>query len=204
MRTLVKGFFAAGLVAVASSGAPTHLAAQRSGVEIWSQNCGNCHMIQPANRYTAGGWESVVAHMTIVARLTDAEADAVLEFLKGGAKPLASSEPAADPVVLAQVASIDPVLAGLAAPDGAQLYAKECVACHGKDGKGDGPVASALNPRPTDLTDLAWQDARSDTEVAEAIGSGKGTMPGFGGRLTPEQVTALVGYVRQLRERAKR
>lgn len=34
-------------------------------------------------------------------------------------------------------------------------YQKHCAACHGESGKGDGPVASALKPAPTDLTALS-------------------------------------------------
>lgn len=198
MRTLVKGFLAAGLVAVVSFGIPTRLAAQRSGVEIWSQTCGNCHTIQPANRYTANGWESVVAHMTIMARLTDAEAEAILEFLKGGAKPVALGEPEVDPVVLARVASADPSFLGHRFSDGAELFARECATCHGTKGKGDGPVAAALNPKPANLTDPKFQAARTDDDLARVIADGLNTMPGYGSRLTPEQITDLVKYLRRL------
>jgi len=36
-----------------------------------------------------------------------------------------------------------------------EMYVAYCAACHGKDGKGDGPAASALKVAPTDLTTLA-------------------------------------------------
>lgn len=32
------------------------------------------------------------------------------------------------------------------------LYRRYCASCHGIDGRGDGPVAAALDPPPTDLT----------------------------------------------------
>ena len=38
---------------------------------------------------------------------------------------------------------------------GADLYRFYCATCHGRDGKGDGPVASALTHRPSDLTTIA-------------------------------------------------
>jgi mono/diheme cytochrome c family protein len=41
-----------------------------------------------------------------------------------------------------------------AANDGKQMYTNYCAPCHGADGKGAGPAASALKPRPTDLTEL--------------------------------------------------
>ncbi len=41
------------------------------------------------------------------------------------------------------------------AASGAEMYKTYCAVCHGTDGKGDGPAASALKARPTDLTQLS-------------------------------------------------
>ena len=38
---------------------------------------------------------------------------------------------------------------------GRDMYLTYCAACHGKDGKGGGPVAAALKTAPPDLTTLA-------------------------------------------------
>lgn len=38
---------------------------------------------------------------------------------------------------------------------GKEMYTQYCASCHGKDGKGDGPAASALKAAPTDLTQLS-------------------------------------------------
>ena len=38
---------------------------------------------------------------------------------------------------------------------GQQMYSNYCAPCHGQDGKGQGPVASALKSQPSDLTTLA-------------------------------------------------
>jgi len=38
---------------------------------------------------------------------------------------------------------------------GKEMYLAYCATCHGKEGKGDGPVASALKVPPADLTTLA-------------------------------------------------
>src|SRR5512137_2588513 len=41
------------------------------------------------------------------------------------------------------------------AASGQEMYMSYCAACHGKDGKGDGPAASALKAPPPDLSALA-------------------------------------------------
>jgi len=41
------------------------------------------------------------------------------------------------------------------AASGKEMYRAYCAACHGTDGKGDGPVSEALKSRPLDLTNLA-------------------------------------------------
>ncbi|MEP7306331.1 MAG: c-type cytochrome [Acidobacteriota bacterium] len=46
-----------------------------------------------------------------------------------------------------------------AVEDGRDTYRFYCASCHGPDGKGDGPIASALQTRPADLTRLAGRNA---------------------------------------------
>jgi mono/diheme cytochrome c family protein len=41
------------------------------------------------------------------------------------------------------------------ASSGKEMYRAYCAACHGTDGRGDGPASEALKSRPLDLTDLA-------------------------------------------------
>ena len=177
---------------------PTSVQAQQSGVEIWSQTCGNCHLIQPANRYTADQWESIMVRMRTWARLTDDESDAVLEFLKGGAKRLASAETVYPVGLLLASADARGLAWTATVSDSTQDFASLCVACHGKTGQGDGPVATALNPRPTDLSDPEFQRGRTDDELEVAVTKGKDTMPGFENQLTPEQIRGVVAYMRSL------
>lgn len=41
------------------------------------------------------------------------------------------------------------------AASGKEMYTQYCAPCHGTDGKGNGPAASAMKAPPTDLTQLA-------------------------------------------------
>ncbi|HZP42239.1 MAG TPA: cytochrome c [Candidatus Binatia bacterium] len=45
---------------------------------------------------------------------------------------------------------------------GEALYRRYCASCHGLEGRGDGPAAGALSPKPTDLT-------RSTADVPELM-----------------------------------
>ncbi len=58
---------------------------------------------------------------------------------------------------------------------GKQTYREYCASCHGEDGKGMGPAASALKTPPSDLTTLAKTHAGKFPEdyVAEVVRIGK-------------------------------
>lgn len=44
------------------------------------------------------------------------------------------------------------------AASGGEMFRSYCASCHGVDGKGAGPAASALKEKPTDLTLLAQRE----------------------------------------------
>jgi len=48
-------------------------------------------------------------------------------------------------------------------------FAMKCVVCHGASGTGDGPGGAALNPKPRNFTEAAWQDSVKDDEIKKAI-----------------------------------
>lgn len=53
--------------------------------------------------------------------------------------------------------------------DAKSYYAMKCVVCHGATGAGDGPGGAALNPKPRNMTEAAWQDSVKDDEIRKAI-----------------------------------
>ena len=53
---------------------------------------------------------------------------------------------------------------------------KACTACHGDRGKGDGPGAAALNPKPADWTSAKVQQ-QTDGCLLWKITTGRGAMP---------------------------
>jgi mono/diheme cytochrome c family protein len=80
---------------------------------------------------------------------------------------------------------------------GTKLYAERCSGCHGDDGKGDGPAAAALVPKPRNFRDAAfWQDRKAE-DLKAVVHKGKvGTMmPPFAGVLTDAEIDAVVAHV---------
>ena len=44
-----------------------------------------------------------------------------------------------------------------------------CITCHGAKGKGDGPAAIALNPKPRNWTDPKWHASVTDEKLFKVI-----------------------------------
>jgi len=86
--------------------------------------------------------------------------------------------------------------------NGAALYKRHCVMCHGATGQGDGPAAKTLKGKLPNLADKAVMAKHTDAHITEAITDGKktevGNMPALGKRLKPEEITDIVNYVRTL------
>jgi len=89
------------------------------------------------------------------------------------------------------------------AADAKTYFAGKCVVCHGEGGKGDGPGAAALDPKPRDFSDPKWQDSVTDEQIGKAILSG-GLAVGKSAIMPPnpdlkgkdEMIKALVKHVR--------
>jgi len=102
---------------------------------------------------------------------------------------------------------------------GEEMYVSYCASCHGRDGRGSGPAAAALNSPATDLTTLAARNngafptkrvkasIRGDQQV---VAHGTKEMPvwgplfryvGGGSRAEVEvRINNLVRYIQSLQE----
>lgn len=80
---------------------------------------------------------------------------------------------------------------------GQQLYLKNCAACHGERGVGDGPGGKSQPKKPADFTDLKRMLAgTSDLYTAKIRRGGMGTgMPYWGSIFTEQELAALIDYL---------
>ena len=89
-------------------------------------------------------------------------------------------------------------LSGMAAGDelatGQSLYDAKCQICHGANGHGDGPAASALNPKPRNFTDPTFWENNADEKIMRTVKNGKGMMPPF--NLDDDEIKAITDYMR--------
>ncbi len=90
---------------------------------------------------------------------------------------------------------------GPSALRGKTLYKSYCSPCHGNKGKGDGPAAAALNPKPADHTSTALQ-GETDGSLFYKISHGRKPMPQYKSILTETQRWQLINYIRTLSKKS--
>lgn len=86
--------------------------------------------------------------------------------------------------------------AGGSAPDGAAIYKAKCAACHSADGSGSSPMGKKMGIR-----DLGSPEVQklTDAELTKITTDGKGKMPPFKGKLSAEEIAAVVKHVRSFK-----
>ena len=118
----------------------------------------------------------------------------------GGPAPTPQASAPA-PAPQAQAAA-QPVAAAAteAAPE---VFKNRCVPCHGENGHGDGPASAALNPKPRNYADSAWQKQTTDEQLKQTIlygGAAVGKSPAMPSQpdleSKPEVLAGLIKIIR--------
>ncbi len=87
---------------------------------------------------------------------------------------------------------------------GKDLYTKHCAGCHGPTGKGDGPAAAALTPKPTDFTNRAYMTGLKDQYLFDLVQKGGAALgkspllPPFGSKLKDGEIRDVIAYIKTL------
>jgi mono/diheme cytochrome c family protein len=97
-----------------------------------------------------------------------------------------------------------PLVASAADPKTERLWRAKCAGCHGDDGKAQTDQGKKM--AVADLSAPAWQKKFTDEQIKTAILDGvnetrdgkKKEMEAYKSKLRPDQVDALIAYVRGL------
>lgn len=96
------------------------------------------------------------------------------------------------------IAALTSPLASQQPTEPAAVYARQCASCHGATGAPNPAMVRSLGAMP-DFSDARVMAAFPDSVLIAVVTAGKGrSMPAYRTRLTPDQVRALVAYVRTL------
>jgi cytochrome c oxidase cbb3-type subunit 3 len=177
--------------------------ARARGKTVFGDNCAPCHGTGAAGAkgypnlndddwLWGGSLDQIMQTIQFGARSGDAKAHEgqMLAFGRDGIlKP--------DEIVT--VANYVRSLSGLSteprfnAAAGRKIFDENCVACHGKDGKGNQEMGAP------NLTDQIWLYGSDEAAIVETITNGRaGVMPAWAGRLDPVTIKALTVYVHSL------
>lgn len=87
------------------------------------------------------------------------------------------------------------------AAKGKVIYEKSCLACHGPQGKGDGPTGKVLVPPAADFTSAASKK-KSDADLRTIVENGKPptAMVAWKGQLSEQDIQHVLAYVKTLRK----
>lgn len=87
---------------------------------------------------------------------------------------------------------------------GKSIFTSYCASCHGQAGKGDGPAAAALNPKPDDLSNPKVAGKLTDKYLTDIISKGgaavgkSALMPPWGGTLKQADIQNVIAFIKSL------
>lgn len=179
--------------------------ALNEGAAVFKNNCAQCHGAGAAGVQGKGypnlldddwlwGGSMEAIHTTVthgIRNTTDPDAR-LSEMPKFGADGLLEKDQIGQVVeYVLQLSNQDHD--ATAATAGATVFADNCAACHGDDGKGNRDLGAP------NLTDAIWlYGGDRDTLTYTVTNARYGVMPAWGGKLSEDQIRAVATYVHSL------
>ncbi|HEV8338492.1 MAG TPA: c-type cytochrome [bacterium] len=147
------------------------------------------------------------ARILVIAILLLATLDAARSLYArvGYARPVEIWQP--DPATYADLTWPPGADTPATAPMGERVFAQRCAVCHGPDGRGNGPAAPSLIPRPRDFRmgffkykSTPAEAPPSDADLIRVVTDGlqASAMPYFRDILSAEEIRAVVAHVKTL------
>ena len=78
---------------------------------------------------------------------------------------------------------------------GADIYKSKCQSCHAADGSGNTPAGKSMKARPFNSPEVMKM---SDDDLIQVTRDGRGKMPAYAGKLTDDQIKAVIAHIRTL------
>lgn len=184
---------------------------RETGSTLFTDNCAVCHGVEgkggpgypnlAARAWLWGGEPATLAETIRVGINAQHPETRVSEMLAFGEMGMLTRDQSlAVAGYVRSLSGLKPEFVDSAAlASGQQIFAEQCAACHGADGKGQASVGAP------NLTDSQWIYGGGTQSIVDTIHSGRrGQMPAWEGRLTPAEINMMVAYVLDLGERERR
>jgi mono/diheme cytochrome c family protein len=146
-----------------------------------------------AHRISIEGWRNMNRILVTVL----AASVCVLSSCSGSSSVNATREPL--PAVPADYAGKTNPFGAEAAGAGGVLFEANCASCHGDAGRGDGPAAQALYPKPVNLVELGQLVADDFLYWRISTGVPGTPMIAWKGVLADEQIWEIIAFIRTLK-----
>lgn len=91
-----------------------------------------------------------------------------------------------------------PLVNPILAKQGAEIYTKHCLQCHGVTGQGDGPVAKQYGVKASNISDS--NKVLSNHTLFVQVAEGRGDMPQWMDVLTEKEIWVLTHYLHTLKQ----
>ena len=82
------------------------------------------------------------------------------------------------------------------AADGAALFKSKCAMCHGPEGNASSGMSKSMGLKPLSSPEV---QKMSEADLTALVTNGKGKMPAYKGKLSDEEISAVVSYVKTLK-----
>jgi mono/diheme cytochrome c family protein len=82
------------------------------------------------------------------------------------------------------------------AVDGAAIFKAKCAMCHGAVGSASTGMGKSMGLKPLSSPEV---QKMSDADLTTLVTNGKGKMPAYKGKLSDDEISAVVKYVKTLK-----